>query len=164
MIDRPPTKLSALKLIASSLMTGVVLFTAIVAYLVQARATTPPGSPLLYAGLTAVLGVMAIFGSLVFGGIYVNTVREQWEKRRELPAAGDWLLNQFGVLTIVRLAMLEGFALMGVVGLLITGRWAFIAAALLGVLCMSIFYPTRAKVEAFITRVTGQHPDPTPPR
>lgn len=157
-MQNEPARLPALKLIAFGLMAGVVLFTAIAAAMVSSGSAAPSTSPGLFAGLLGLVAVSSLPFAAVMGPMFTGAARKQWPERREQPGAGDWLLNQFAVLTIVRLAVVEAIGLLGAAGLMLTGRWAFIAAPALVVVLMLLVMPTEARARAFITRVTGEVP------
>lgn len=159
MDPKPAPKLPALKLIAFALTFSVVIFSCIAAVFGLNRKTPPPFPNInLFYIILAVAGV-PILGSLaIFGSVYIAAVRKQWQTCRDQPSAGDWLLNQFAVLTILRLACLEGWGLLGATGVFLTGQWPMLAAPAISVLLMLTLAPSEDKVRTFITRVTGQTP------
>lgn len=158
MDSRPPARLPALKLIWFALMMSTLTFTAVAAGLVISGSAPAPANTLLFAVLVPAMGVMILPAALLFGSLFAVAARQQWPKNREHGRAGDWLMNQFATLTIVRIAMIEGFGMLGAVALLLTSNWAFIAAPLLAVLIIALLMPSEAKIRVFIARVTGEIP------
>lgn len=152
-------RLSVLKVLAFCLMFGLVALSAVSVYLVTTKQfTTSPANTRLFSLMLAVAGVVLIPLALIIGPGFVAAARRQWETRREDVRAGDWLLNQFGTLTIVRYAILDGWGLLGTVCYLITGECLILIAPAFTLVLMLVLLPTESKVRAFITRVTGQVP------
>lgn len=159
MEHKEPARLPALKLIAFALIAGVLIFSGIAAYMtLSAAGPAQSKSASLLALITAALALTSIPFAFAAGPALTAAARAQWPARRDDPRAGDWLLNQFAILTIMRLAMIEAVGLLGAVGLLLTGQWLFLAAPAAAVILMTLFIPTQDKARAFITRVTGQVP------
>ena len=135
MAHQEPARLPALKLIAAALMAGVLLFSAFAAFMTATGAgPAQPGNTSLLAIITAALALTSIPFAFAAGAAFTAAARSQWPARRDDPRAGDWLLNQFATLTLLRIAMVEAVGLLGAVGLLLTGRWLFLAAPLAGLL------------------------------
>lgn len=158
-MEPQPTRLPVLKLIALALVLGVLIFTAIVVTMTLNRTGPVSGvSAPMFTLITIASGATTLPFAAAFGPIFAAAARRQWPARRDEPHAGDWLVNQYAVLTIIRLALAEGFGLLGAAGLMVTGRWPFLAAPLIAVVFMAVFFPTQARARAFITSVTGQVP------
>lgn len=158
MEHKPPARLPALKLIAFALMFSTLAYAGFAAGLLATGSAPTPSNTRMFTLLILVTGGAIIPSALAFGPIFAGAARSQWPRHRDDPRAGDWLLNQFSTLTITRIAMVESVGVLGATGLLLTGRWAFIAAPILSVAIMALFFPTEAKARAFITNVTGQVP------
>lgn len=158
-IPQQQLRLSVLKVLAFCLMFGLVSFSAVAMFLVTTKKfATSPGNANLFSMMLAIAGAVLIPLALIIGPGFVAAARKQWETRRDEARAGDWLLNQFGTLTIVRYALIDGWGLMGTVCYLLTGQCLMLIAPAFALVLMLVLLPTESKVRAFITRVTGQVP------
>lgn len=156
--DKLHPELQSMRVVVSAMAVGVIMFAAIVVFLIASgRMTGDPTlqNPLLLALLA--VAVMEIVAYVVVRKLITDKLRRRWlsQETEELPA--DDPAKSYQAITLIGAAMAEGWSLFGLVVLLITGNWLAIAAPAIGVVLIALHFPTRDKCNRFAGNVTGQH-------
>jgi hypothetical protein len=156
--DKLHPNVQNLRLMIPAMAMGVIIFAAIVIFLVAGwRMNTDPTleNPLLLA--LAALAVMEIVVYVVMRKVITGNLRRRWLGHAAEDVPADELAKCFQTLTLVGAALAEGLSLFGIVTLLITGNWLAIAAPAVGLLLIALHFPTRDKFNRFAGNATGQH-------
>ncbi len=156
--DKLHPSLQNLRLIIPAMALGVIIFAAIVIFLVAGgRMNTHPTleNPLLLA--LVALAVMEVVAYIVIRKVITGNLRRRWLGHAAEDVPPDELAKWFQTLTLVGAALAEAPSLFGLVILLITGNWLAIAAPAIGLLLIALHFPTRDKLNRFAGNVTGQH-------
>ncbi len=148
-----PVTLGQLQLIVGGLMSGVVALLA-VALVVRppaphAFAATAARMPWLALLVVAVAGaavLVIVLGRLLEGRVRAEAVTRDRPEGEYLPGFATW--------TVVRGALVEGIGLLGVVAYLAVGVGAGLVTAAASFLGLLALFPTAARHEAFVDRVT----------
>jgi len=156
--DEMPASLQNLRLIIPAMAMGVIVFAAIVVFLITSGGmnTDPEPANLLLLVLAA-LAVMELAAYVVIRKVMMGNLRRRWVGRPVEDVPPEELARGFQTLTLVGAALAEGFSLFGLVILLVTGNWLAIAASAIGLLLIALHFPTRDKLSRFAGNVTGQH-------
>jgi hypothetical protein len=181
-IGPPRAYLRSIQIVALSLLAGVLMLTgaAIVLNLSAATPLSVPGAPPVPAppppariiGLTpgdalsalaAMLLLVAGVGGWLLGGAITGQARRQWNQRTDDEGAIGAMLRQYGQIVILRCALIEGAALLGLVAFYLHGAWLGVGVALGAALVMLAIMPTTASLQRFIAGVTGREPAPGEP-
>ncbi|MBY0263800.1 MAG: hypothetical protein K2Q20_15755 [Phycisphaerales bacterium] len=159
---QPPSaapSLSALRIIIAAFLFGVLGFAAVTAVIRLTAPARPAGGPTdsMLLGLTALL----IVNSVVIGAFFRSQAVAKARRDHEAGPGLDEpaILQKFGTVTILRGALAEGAALLGVMTTFLTGNWLGLVAAGFAMLVLAAAFPTRGKLEAFVRDVTGRLPD-----
>ncbi|MBU0617697.1 MAG: hypothetical protein KKI02_08260 [Planctomycetes bacterium] len=156
--DDMPPNLQNLRLIIPAMAMGVILFAAIVIFLITggSMSTNPELANVLLFTLVA-LAVMELAAYVVVRKVITGNLRRRWLGHAVEDVPPEELLKWFQTLTLVGAAMAEGLSLFGLVILLVTGNWLAIVAPAIGLLLIARHFPTRDKLNRFGGNVTGQH-------
>jgi hypothetical protein len=152
--------LQPLRLIVPAMALGVVIFAAIVIYLITVggMSTTPDLANLLLATLAALAVILLVTY------VIVRKLVTEWLRRSQAdPGSGAVapaaVARGFFTTTLIGAAMAEGLSLFGIVILLVTGNWLALVAPAVGLLLILLQVPTRDRFNRFASSVTGQHWD-----
>jgi len=131
-----------MQIIHGALMAGVFFFLVVSEFLkYNSGPFLPQEKEMAQIFLIAaiVLAVSAIGGGMMFS-------RKRLESLRELSSTEE-ILGQYRSLLIIRAALMEGPAFFFIVGNLLFGSIPFLAGALVCLLVMAAFFPTRNRIE-----------------
>ena len=155
--DMPPN-LQNLRLIIPAMAMGVIIFAAIVIFLIAGgRVNTDREPANLLLLVLAALAVMELAAYVVVRKVIAGNLRRQWLGHAVEDVPPEELAKWFQTLTLVGAALAEGLSLFGLVILLITGNWLAIVAPAIGLLLIARHFPTRDKFNRFAGSITGQH-------
>jgi len=156
--DHMPPNLQNLRLIIPAMAMGVIIFAAIVIFLITggSMSTDPEPANLLLLVLAA-FAVTELAAYVVVRKVVAGNLRRRWLGRAVEDVPSEELVKWFQTLTLVGAALAEGLSLFGLVILLITGNWLAIAAPAIGLLLIARNFPTRDKFNRFAGSITGQH-------
>lgn len=153
-MDASHPQLRTAQILVAALLAGVATFAAVVGAVVQSRVGLPPNRDLaLPLGLA--LGAMLVAGAagaVWFTRFVVRANRQGWANHPD--PEPELMLIPFVNLTIVRAMLLEGPALFGVVGLLMTGEWMMLGGTAIGAAGLLVIFPTRDRFDAFVRAVS----------
>jgi len=149
--DRPDSpdpladQLMTMRIVAGSLLLGVVFFVLIALFVLGAWQAPPKGHLLSLLGVA--LAAVAAVVSFVF------PPASALEQAMQAPAGRQKVANAAGIFqtrTIIRLALLEGAAFFNAVALMVEhNRWSLgVVAALL--IVMAFHFPTRTRLQHFV--------------
>lgn len=156
--DEMPASLQNLRLIIPAMAMGMILFAAIVIFLITSgRMDTDPEPANLLLLVLAALAVAELAAYVVIRKVITGNLRRRWLGHAVEDVPPEELLKWFQTLTLVGAAMAEGLSLFGLVILLVTGNWPAIVAPAIGLLLIALHFPTRDKLNRFAGSVTGQH-------
>lgn len=143
-----------LRVVFAALMVGLAMTGAVLVFMAASPGSAPPASASSQALLIALACVAAadVVAVLVIRSAFVG----QATRLAATDGRADAMLQRYGVLTILRGALLEGAGLFGCVVFYLTGeRWA-LAAPLLALGLMAAIFPGRAGLEAFVRDAAGR--------
>ncbi|MFI4917463.1 MAG: hypothetical protein ACIAS6_13275 [Phycisphaerales bacterium JB060] len=156
--------LRTLQTIAGALVVGVLILTATIGAFAYARAV--PASPALLAPLAgaAALAIPAcVLAGIAIKASLLQQSRTAWlrgEHRDEQPgspSATDAVTSfeeAYVRGTLIQMAAIEGFGLVGAVCALVTGQLLFLVSPMLAVLGLGLIFPTEAKFRATVKHLT----------
>jgi hypothetical protein len=156
--DDMPPNLRHLRLIIPAMAMGVILFAAIVIFLISSGSinTDPQAANVLFL-LLAAFAVIELAAYVVIRRVITGKLRRRWVDHAVEDSPPEGLAQAFQALSLVGPAMAEGLSLLGLVILLITGNWLAIVAPAIGLLLIAFLFPKRDKFNRFAANITGQH-------
>ena len=153
-----PLYLRRLRLIILAMTMGVIVFAAIVIYLITfgGMSTRPDLANVLLAALVAQAALEIV---LYF---VARKLINDWLRQRQSGQAGDSvapsdLVRAFFTISLIVAGLAEGLSLFGLVILMLTGNWLAIVAPAIGLLLIALRFPSNDKFNRFAASVTGQH-------
>jgi len=155
----PDRSVTPLRIIAGAMVAGLVGTSAVFAGLVWAGAG-PGTTPQLIAPLAGVVALAAVasvaLGAAVTQGIAANARRMYLDPPTDdADATADAIEAAYAKASVIALALAEGVGLLGAVAGFVTGSpWFFVAPGA-AVVAMGVFWPTPAKQQALLDRVTA---------
>jgi hypothetical protein len=155
--DGVPPSLRQLRLIIPAMAMGVILFAAVVVFLVTSGSITADAAlaNVLLLALTA-LAAAELVGYLIARKALTGRLRQQWLGHAAEDVPPHELARAFQALTLIGAAMAEGLSLFGLVIVLVTGSWPAIVAPAIGLLLIALLFPTPDKFSRFAGSITGQ--------
>lgn len=149
--------LKQIQLVCGALAAGMLVAAAICGGLAFAgtaqpsRALIPP-----LAGFVALSFPAGVLLSIAVGSSQAQAARMGWLRQEEADAgvAATEFEESFGRSTLLRVATLEGFGILGAVSAMLTGELLFLVAPAIAVVGMGLVFPTEAKYRAYIDRLT----------
>ncbi len=154
--------LRTIQVIGAALVAGILVMTATMGAVAYAR--TAPAAPALLAPLAGA-AALAIPVCVLLGIAVKASMLQQ--------ARTAWLRGEYGGVrpgpdggavttfeeayvrgTLIQMAAIEGFGLLGAVCALVTGQLLFLASPLLAVIGIGLIFPTEAKFRATVERCT----------
>jgi uncharacterized membrane protein len=140
MPEQSTGNIKALKILHSALMMGVVMFGAIVFFLVYANYTSP------IPGLDKSLQVTALI--LCAAGIYFSNklFKKQIEAIRQSADSVKEKINQFRAACIMQWALLEGPTLFTIMAFFLTGNYAFFILSGIMICTLYIAGPSKQRI------------------
>jgi hypothetical protein len=154
-----PLRIRSLQIIAAVLPAGVLIFLAVVFFLVEQRGPNAPQDPPVVSIMAIGCFVVAVALRFVVPGVMVGAFRRQLAKGTWPPASAtmppgltdqDKLLGLYQTQMVVGAALLEGTGFFGCIAYLLQG-WATSAAiAGASVLIMLATFPTTQRVRNWL--------------
>jgi uncharacterized membrane protein len=140
MPEQSTGNIKALKILHSALMMGVVMFGAIVFFLVYANHTSP------VTGLDKPLQVIALI--LCAAGIYFSNklFKKQIETIRQSADSVKEKINQFRAACIMQWALLEGPALFTIIAFFLTGNYALFILSGIMICALYVAGPSKQRI------------------
>jgi hypothetical protein len=151
----PGTALPQLRLIIMAMMTGVVTLGAVAVYIGQNAKPDLEQAKLLLIALAA-LCIMEIPAFILIGRVMIGKLQVDFQKLPDDQDPWDQLLPSFFTITLIRGAMVEGASIFGCVIMLISGVWLSLIVPMLGLMVLSLLFPTDNRFHEFIGTVTGR--------
>jgi hypothetical protein len=134
--------LQALNIIHKALMTGLILFASVCAYLIYAQKVLPAATK----NLDKTLQVVALV--LTAGGIFagMNIFKKKITLIREMETAAKRKFDIYRSACIIQWVLLEGPSLFCIACFFLTGNYAFLVLALVILFFFAMAAPTKIKV------------------
>lgn len=154
--------LRTLQVIGAALIAGILIMTATMGAFAYAR-STPPVAGLLapLAGAAALAIPACVLAGIAVRANLLQQARTSWlrgEYGSSRPGPEQDAVTSFEEAyvrgTLVLMAAIEGFGLLGATCALITGQLLFLASPMLAVLGIGLIFPTEAKFRATVERLT----------
>ncbi len=149
--------LRTIQIISAALIAGLLTLTAIMGGFAYARVATP--APALIAPLAgaAALSIPAcVLVGVAVKSSQLQQARLHWlrehddDEHRAIEAFEDAYARG----TLVQLAAIEGFGLLGATCALVTGQLLFLVSPMLAIIGIGLVFPTEAKFRAIVTHLT----------
>jgi ABC-type multidrug transport system fused ATPase/permease subunit len=133
--------LKALNIIHKALMTGVILFASVCAYLIYSKTILPATKELdkILQVVALVLTAVSIFAGM-------NIFKKKITQIREMETAAKEKFDIYRSACIIQWALLEGPSLFCIACFFLTGNYAFLVLALVTLFFFAMAAPTKIKV------------------
>jgi hypothetical protein len=159
----PPGRLRVMQTIAFSQIMAVIIFIAVVVYLVQqhGQAMMPPmDMPIMSLLALGMLGVLAVISYVVPHAMLQQGLRRIARRQWQSPPGADWanateadeLLQVRQTTMIFALALVEGPAFFLCIAYLLEGRPYVLGAAAAAVLLQIARFPTSGRLRGWLRR------------
>ncbi len=149
--------LRTLQIICASLAGGVLVFTAVMGGLAYAGMNTPiPALLAPLAGAVALSLPASVLVGIAVKSSILQQARMAWLRADGGDDAGAIAVfeDAYGRGTLIQVAALEGFGLLGVVSAFVTGQLLFLFAPVLAVMGIGLLFPTEAKFRAIVAHLS----------
>jgi len=150
-------RLRQIQIVCAALAMGMLAAAAVCGGLAYAGvvpangALTPP-----LAGFVALSFPAAVLLGIAVGSSLAQQARLRWLRAPD-PDESEGVAafeDAFARASLLRVATLEGFGLLGAVSALLTGHLLFLIAPAMAVLGIGLVFPTESKLRAFVDRLT----------
>ena len=144
-----------LQVIVAAMAMGCLMLCGFAGY--QHLAGNAPASTAGNQLLLAWLGLLPVqvVAWLVMREVLMKQAQQAWTQSKRDEAAIRGLLPRYVSYVIVRVAIIEGWALLGGTVFYLTGRWEVLAGPVLAVVLLLATMPTEAGLRGFFAKATG---------
>ena len=144
-----------LRIIIGAMMGGIVIF-GVAATAMGMNAEFDPDQTKMFLLALAGLCVMELPAYFVVRRVLMGKIQSEYQQSRRSEDPSVALLAQMTTLTIIGGAMAEGVSLFALVIVLLTGARVALIVPGLGLIVLSLLFPTRYRLSEFVANVTGR--------